>query len=128
MLNKSYLTSFILFIMLTLTVSAAGAGDSGINIEDFNKNRRNSNNPTKDNIEQKWLSNPFAKSGAKNIRAYELYATAIRDGEAYALIDTQVVRVGDRIGQHEVVSILPGQATLRGSGGIFRLELKGGGK
>lgn len=119
--NKAHL--LLLFSMLCLASWSARAADtplSGINVEDFQKPKAGG---------LKWENNPFVQP-VEGTSIHELVLTAIVHSEkdAAALINGQVVRVGDRIGLAEVVHITKKTVVLRNDNGIFSLPLKGSSK
>lgn len=91
---------------------------SGLNLEDFKS--------TPDARSQEWGSNPFVKYG-DNPQAKQMILYGIVHGphKAMALINSEVVRVGDKIGSSEVVSIERGKVILRNDDGLFQITMRG---
>ncbi len=91
---------------------------SGLNLKDFDSQTKN---------EVAWQNNPFVKP-ASDVAVGELSLTGIiySQTRSAAIINSQIVEIGDKIGSHEVVSIEPsGQVVLRTESGLFRLKMKG---
>lgn len=112
-----------LFAWLFLGANAFGnmqdpAPLSGLNLEDFQ---------TGSEKNQEWSSNPFIKYGdnpqAKQMR---LFGIVVGPNKAMALINSEVVQVGDKIGSSEIVSIERKKVILRNDDGIFQITMKGG--
>lgn len=72
------------------------------------------------------LEAPVAVVPPVPLPAYTLKLVLMEGSEGRALIDSQVVQVGDRVGEERVAQILPDAVVLeRGDGSRRRLELAG---
>lgn len=114
-------TKLTLLLVTVLTCSFARAENtpfSGMNLEQFEQ---------KAEIKQQTFSNnPFAKSNNQtNVADLKLYAVIFNETNSAALINSNVVQIGDKINNYEVVAISPGYAVIRGPAGIFTLSFDG---
>lgn len=75
-----------------------------------------------------WDKNPFVQP-AGDVALDELKLTGViyNPEKQAAILDDQVVEVGDKIGYSEVLEIGKTYVILRNENGMFRLSLKGGG-
>lgn len=90
---------------------------SGLNLEDFQGSNRKG--------EKNWQSNPFVKySDTPQTKSLTLYGIIIGP-RSLALINSEVVKVGDKIGGSEVVSIERQKVVLRNSDGLFQISFRG---
>ncbi len=73
----------------------------------------------------KWKNNPFAQSlDDVSVTSLKLFAIVYHPKDAAALISHHIVRVGDKIGSAEVVSIKKREVVLRDESGIFKLNFE----
>ncbi len=72
-----------------------------------------------------WDKNPFVKDGqAVKLDELSLLGVVYSKERSAALINDQVVQVGDKLGAFEIVSISKNEVVLRGESGVFKLNLK----
>ena len=71
------------------------------------------------------LEAPVAAAPPAPLPAYTLKLVLMEGSEGRALIDSQVVQVGDRVGEERVAQILPDAVVLERGGVRRRLELAG---
>ena len=71
------------------------------------------------------LEAPVAVAPPAPLPTYTLKLVLMEGAEGRALIDSQVVQVGDRVGEERVVQILPDAVVLERDGSRRRLELAG---
>lgn len=90
---------------------------SGLNLEDFQ---------SKDKQKQDWSSNPFVKHGDNPQAAQmNLYGVILGKKDSMALINHNIVSVGDKIGLNEVVAIQRQKVILRNNDGLYEITMKG---
>ena len=90
---------------------------SGLNLEDFQS-------PSKKG-EPDWQSNPFIKYGdTPQTKQLTLYGIIHGNSKALALINSDIVQVGDKIGSSEVVAIERQKVILRNSDGLFQITFR----
>lgn len=106
------------FILLSGTVHSADEVDtvsSGINVEDFKRH-------TEDG--PKWQNNPFIHPlGDYKMEEFVLMAIVYHPQDKAALINGEILREGELLGESEVVRIERKYVVLRNVAGIFRLNL-----
>ncbi len=72
-----------------------------------------------------WSKNPFVKNGQNlALEDLSLFAIVYSKNHSAALINEQIVQVGDKISGFEVVSIEKSEVVIRGETGVFKLNLK----
>lgn len=112
---------YLLLLLLNLPLYAdTKAPDplSGLNLEDF-KNSSERGDP-------KWESNPFVKYGdSPQTKQLVLYGIVQGAGKALALINSEIVKVGDKVGSSEVVAIEKQKVVLRNSDGLYQISFRG---
>lgn len=90
---------------------------SELNLEDFQSAVRES-----EGID----SNPFVKNGdAPQAKQMQLLGIVHRPGGSLALINSEVVKVGDKIGASTVIAIEKHKVVLRNEDGLFQITMKG---
>jgi len=90
---------------------------SGLNLKDFREVEEHSVD---------WKNNPFVQQTEDiNIANLVLAAILFHETDASALINGEIVRVGDEIGSSKVVAIHRHDVLLRNESGVFELQLKG---
>lgn len=90
---------------------------SGLNLEDFQSSLH---------VEPEWDSNPFVKSGdALQTKQMMLLGIIYGKEKSMALINSEIVQVGDKIGSSEVVAIEKQKVVLRNDDGLTQISLKG---
>lgn len=89
----------------------------GLNVEDFEKQQ---------DSQLSWGNNPFVTSLTDvSVSDMILYGIVFKEGDSSALINAQVVRVGDRIGASEILEILHDRVILKNENGVFSLNFGG---
>lgn len=90
---------------------------SGLNVEGLQEEKGK---------ELRWKDNPFVQP-VESLDVQDLHLTAVVQGEkeAACLINSEVLRVGEKIGFSEVIHIEKDHVVLRNENGIFGLSLKG---
>lgn len=108
-----------ILICLAILASTSVSADpiSGLNLEDFQSGQEKKTD---------WNSNPFVKYGT-NPQAKQMTLLGIIHGpdRAMALINNEIVKVGDKIGTNEVVSIDRKKVILRNEDGLFQITMRG---
>ena len=90
---------------------------SGLNLEDFNSNKQS---------EVDWGTNPFVKYGdAFQTKQMALYGIIIGPGKSMALINSDIVKVGDKLGTSEVIAIEKQKVILRNADGLYQISFRG---
>jgi hypothetical protein len=103
----------LLFLAFDLQASQP---KSGLNTKDFS-------DPKKGTLD--WKGNPFIQQGeTSGIDELTLYAVVHNQDNAQALINSQIVKKGDKIGTFTVVSIQRQSVILRNDNGVFNLSFK----
>ena len=96
-----------------------------LNLKDFGnlskEKRLNKNKKT-----QIWTQNPFLNHAAqKSLVAQKLFAIAYHHDDSsknsFALIGSNIVKVGDKIGQAEIMAIEKNTVIIRNQNGIFKI-------
>jgi hypothetical protein len=75
---------------------------------------------------EKWGRDPFGLGATKKADATVLSLTAIlyHDGQGSAIINNQILKVGDEIAGKRVVQILPDRVQLQGTDGLTDLKVQ----
>ena len=90
---------------------------SGLNLKDFQKPASQA---------KAWTSNPFVKKVDDfDVFDIKLFAIAFSETDRAALINAQIVRIGDYLGSLEIVDISRNHVVIRDEGGVFRLTFEG---
>lgn len=122
MLKSKKATRYLGISLLVCTPLFAGVKSpeplSGLNLEDFQGTGKKS--------EPNWQSNPFVKyNDTPQTKQLTLYGIIRGASQSLALINSEIVKVGDKIGSSEVVSIERQKVILRNSDGLFQISFRG---
>jgi hypothetical protein len=89
-----------------------------LNLEDFQSTGKKAG-PT-------YESNPFVKYGdTPQTKQLTLYGIIHGNSKSLALINSEIVKVGDKIGSTQVVSIEKEKVILRNADGLFQISFRG---
>jgi hypothetical protein len=119
MLRNNKLSVVIMLASLNAIAGVQKSAEplSGLNMEDFEASAGKS---------PKWESNPFVKYGdAPATKQMILYGIVWNESKALALINSDVVKVGDKVGTSQVVAIEKAKVILRNSDGLYQITFKG---
>ena len=109
------LSKYLLLLAWAVDLQA-GPLLSGLNSKDFNQVQKSS---------LEWKGNPFIQQVEESgIDELKLLAIVYSKNKAQALINSQIVKKGDKIGSFKVVSIERQSVILRNDNGIFNLPFK----
>lgn len=110
----------LLMIVALLPLAGAKAPEplSGLNMEDFQG--------TVKKHDANWESNPFIRNGeGPQTKQLNLYGIIRGKSKVLALINGEIVKVGDKIGSSEVVAIETQKVILRNADGLFQISFRG---
>jgi len=119
MLRNSKLSGVILLASLSAFSGVQKPAEplSGLNLEDFEASAGKT---------PQWESNPFVKYGdAPATKQMILYGIVYNETKSLALINSDVVKVGDKVGSSQVVAIEKTKVILRNSDGLYQITFKG---
>jgi len=106
---------FMLALLWSVAPTYAIEGLSDLNV-DWLKNRAE---------KERWGRDPFGTGAAKADRTVlTLTAILYQDGNGSAIINNQILKVGDEIAGKRVVQILPDRVQLQGPEGLTDLKVQ----
>ncbi|OGQ07729.1 MAG: hypothetical protein A3G32_03015 [Deltaproteobacteria bacterium RIFCSPLOWO2_12_FULL_40_28] len=113
-MQKNKFLIFLIFLLMPFLAQASGV--SGLNIEDFLKEKEE---PIT------WETNPFVQQvNQVDVHELKLTAVVVGPGVEAALINGEIIRKGENIGVAKVLEVSRKWVMLQSDSGVFRLELK----
>jgi hypothetical protein len=116
--KKIFIIAILIVFIISFSAQAEKKKLSGLNTQDFEDT---------DLSNVAWGNNPFVIP-ANAVPVSDLRLTGIVYGieDSAAIINDQVVRVGDKIGYNEIVGIEKERVIVRNDNGLFGISFEGG--